>query len=296
MKQKDADGIARLVKDPNEEKMCQEFWQILIEHDNFNMAMRHMKEAYGITKDPKTWRNITQAQFYCGMYDGVEDFCEPYVRKADWDKVQEGIAARKQDTKAKRAYMFSGLMKCPVCGAVLSPTFSKSKYKGVVTEYRHYRCRHRNTKCSYRHTMTELQLECELLAKLPELIEREIASVELEAAKLKAKPKYNLAGLRERLRTLNASYMAGNKTDEEYINEGAEIKKLIAIAEEEAPVVERDLTPLKELLNADFVTIYSSLGLEEKRTFWRNIIEEIILDDNRVSDVVFKNRHARERV
>ena len=158
----------------------------------------------------------------------------------------------------------------------------------MATEYKNYRCRHKNTKCSYRRTMTELQLERELLAKLPKIVEKEIASVELEAANLRAKPKYNLAGLRERLRTLNASYMAGNKTDEEYINEGAEIKKLIAIAEEEAPVVERDLTPLRKLLNADFVTIYSTLGQEEKQHFWRNIIEEIILEDNRIYDVVFK--------
>ena len=289
-KQKDADGINRLVKDPKEEKMCQEFWNILIEHDNFNMAIRHMKDEYGVTKDPKTWRRITTMPFYCGMYDGVEDFCEPYITKADWNKVQDGIASRKQDTKPKRTYMFSGLMKCPQCGSILSPSYKNSEYKGVITVYNFYRCRHKNTKCGYKRSLTELMLERELLTKLPKLVEHEIASVELEAENLKSKPRYNLAGLRERLRTCNASYMAGNKTDEEYIEESAELKKLIAAAEQEAPTVERDLTPLKELLEGDFFTIYSALGLEEKRQFWRNIIDEIVLDDNRVSNVIFKYR------
>jgi hypothetical protein len=221
------------------------------------------------------------------MYDGVEDFCEPYVSKADWDKVQASVETRKQNTTTKRVYLFSGLMKCPACGSVISPTFSTSKYKGVVTEYKHYRCRHKNTKCSYKRTLTELKLERELLAKLSGYIHDEIASVELEAEKQKAKPKYNLAGLRERLRNLNASYMAGNKGDEEYIEESIELKKLIAIAEQEAPPVERDLEPLKKLLNDDLTSIYFTLKQEEKRRFWRNIIKEIKLNDNRVSSVVF---------
>mgnify|MGYP003294589948 CR=1 FL=1 len=69
-----------------------------------------------------------------------------------------------------------------------------------------------------------------------------------EAAR-KVKPKYNIVGLRERMRTLTESYMAGNKTDDEYVNESIEIKGLIAKAEQESPAQERDLTPLKKLLD-----------------------------------------------
>ena len=82
--------------------------------------------------------------------------------------------------------------------------------------------------------------------------------------------------------------MAGNKTDEEYIAEGAEIKKLIAIAEKEVPQSERDLTPLKELLDASYLSIYSELERLEKRRFWQGLFAEIKLDDNKIEDVIFR--------
>ena len=288
MRQKDEDGIYRLVKNPEEEQMCSEFWKVLSEHERMNIAIRHMKEKFGITKDPTTWLHIVRKTFYCGMYDGVEGFCEPYVSKAEWEKIQAVADARKNDSSPKYTYMFSGLMRCPLCGASMASSTQKKVYKTVTTEYRHYRCRYRNTKCTYKRTLTEIQAEKQLLEKLPELIQNEIVSLEHEAIQRKVKPKYNLPALREKLRTLNASYMAGNKSDEEYVKEGAEIKALIAKAEQEAPPVERDLSPLKKLLDGDFNTIYSSLTQEEKRDFWRNILQEIKIEDNKIVDVVFR--------
>ena len=85
----------------------------------------------------------------------------------------------------------------------------------------------------------------------------------MEQTKPKAKPKTNLRALKERLRRLNVTYMAGNKTDEEYLKEDAEIKALIKKAEEEIPPeVNRDLTPLKELLETDFRTLYKTFDQE----------------------------------
>ena len=147
--------------------------------------------------------------------------------------------------------------------------------------------RFKNTDCSYKRTLSEMKIEKQLLTKLPELIKKEIAAVELELTKPKPKPKYNITALKERLRRLNVTYMAGNITDDEYLAEDAEIKALIAKAENEAPPQERDLEPLKKLLETDYKMVYSGLDAENRRRFWRSIIKEIILDDNKVSSVVF---------
>ena len=96
MKQKDENGIPRLVKNPEEEEMYAEFWKVLIETERMNIAIRHMKNKFGITKDPKTWLRIVRKPFYCGMYDGVDGFCEPYVSKAEWDRIQAVGDARKK--------------------------------------------------------------------------------------------------------------------------------------------------------------------------------------------------------
>ena len=288
MRKKDADGVVRLVKDPNEEEMCNEFWKTLIKHDNMNMLTRHMYNVYGIQKSYFAWKSIAKKSIYCGMYEGVEDYCEPYISRKEWDMVQARFHARKQDTKAKRVYLFTGMMRCPVCGAILTPTYSNNTYKGVKHPYSVYRCRNKLTYCNYKRTLSELTLEKMLCEKLPGFIQETIDSLEMEMKELQLRPKYNIPGLRERMRNLNASYMAGNKTDEEYVTESIELKELISKAEQDTPFLDHDLTFLKELLNNYFLPAYSSWDMEEKRDFLRTIIEEIKLDDNQVSGVVFK--------
>ena len=90
---------------------------------------------------------------------------------------------------------------------------------------------------------------------LGRLISDEIAAVEMQSRAPKPKPRYNLPALREQLRRLEVIYLAGNKSDEEYITEQAEIKALIAKAESEAPPPPRNIIPLKNVLETDFRSI-----------------------------------------
>lgn len=287
MKQKDEDGVVRLVKDPSDRQMTEEFWSILIKYNNLNKAIRHMNDVYGVTKAHKTWTRIARNEIYCGIYKGVVDYCEPYVSVEDFLKLQSEADKRVRDTKAKRVYLFAGMMRCPDCGHVLCGTYTPKKYKGVKIDYLSYRCRFKHTTCSYKRTLSEKKIENYLLANLSQLLEGEIGRAELEKTKPKPKPKYNLQALKERLRRLNVTYMAGNKTDEEYLQEDGEIKALIAKAESEAPPPERDLEPLRETLNSDFESIYLTLEPEDKRRFWRSIIKEIQVEELNVKDVIF---------
>ena len=285
IKEKDEDGIQRLVKDPESQQMVAEFWDILVKYNNLNKAIRHMRDVYGVAKSDKQWGRISKSDFYCGVHNGIEDFCEPYVAKEDWLRVQESAASKIRDTKTQRVYIFAGMMRCPACGHVLCGTSAKNKY-GV--EYRSYRCRFKNTDCEFKRTLSELKIEKQLLKELPKFIENEITDVELERTKPKPKPKYNVPALKERLRRLNVAYMAGNIPDDEYLRDDAEIKALIAKAENEAPPPERDIEPLRNMLNTDIKETYTTLDAEEKRRFWRNIFNEIKVEDNKVASVVFR--------
>lgn len=287
MKQKDENGIQRLVKDPEEEQMTQEFWNILVKHNNLNKAIRHMQDVYGVTKSAKTWTRIARSPFYCGVWDGVDEFCEPYVSKEDWLMLQETAERRRQDTRAKNIYLFSGMMRCPICDHILCGTYKTNTRKGVKYKYLSYRCRFKWTTCTYKHSPSEKKIEKFLLKNLRDLLEKEIYEVELEKAKPKKKPKSNLPALKERLRRLNVMYMAGNISDEDYLKDDAELKALIAKAESEAPPPERNVEPLRELLNTDFEGVYKTLDQEEKRRFWRGLIKEIKFDDKQIVDVIF---------
>lgn len=287
-KEKDENGVPRLVKDPETKQIVAEFWDIIVKYNNISKAVRHMAANYGIVKSQKTWYNIVRSDFYCGMHHGVEDYCEPYITKEQWLQIQDTTRTKPRKTKTDRVYLFTGLMRCPECGNTLCGTYKTqhNKYKGK-TEYRTYRCRRATTSCPYHRYLSEKKLEQYLLDNLEGLLKGEIANAELENAKPKQKPKIDVNKLKERQRRLNIMYMAGNKTDSEYLQEDAEIKALIKKAEETTPPPDRDLTEIKKLLETDFKTIYATLDMEDKRRFWRTIIKEIKLKDNKVGEVIF---------
>jgi len=287
MKQLDENGVRRLVKDPTEEQMTQEFWDVLVKHNNLAEAIRYMHREYGVTKAQKTWTRIARSPFYCGVWDGVEDFCEPYVSMEDWLMIQETAERRRQDTRAKNIYLFSGMIRCPKCGAVLCGSYKTNTRNGKKYKYLSYRCRFKFTTCEYKHSPSEKKVEKYLLKNLRPLMEKEIYEHELEKKKPKKKPKSKLPALKEKLRRLNVMYLAGNMSDDDYLKEDAELKAQIAKAENELPPPERDITPLQELLNTKFEEIYQTFESEEKRRFWRGIIKEIKFDDKDIVDIVF---------
>ena len=278
-KLKDEDGISRLVKDESEQQMMDEFWSIMVKHKNMNRAIRHMNDVYGVTRNTKTWQRVVRNELYCGMYKGIEDYCEPYVSKKDWLEIQERTRLKYPTGASARIYMFTGMLRCPSCGNVLCGSYKTQTYKGIAKEYKTYRCRFINTTCKIRRFLSEKKIEEFLLNNLDTLIEDEIAKVELEKTKPKPKPKYNIKALKEKLRRLEVVYMAGNKSDDEYLAETNEIKAQIAKAQDEAPPPERNLEPLKELLSTDFRSIYKTFDDEEKRRFWQSIIKEIRYDN-----------------
>ena len=222
-------------------------------------------------------------EFYCGRYNGIEDYCEPYVTREQWLAVQAARPIKK--TQQNRVYLFSGMIKCPECGKTLCSTYNT--YDNGM-EYKGYRCRHTALNhCSWGHRVAELKTEKFLLDHIEQLINGEIEKVETEKRKPKPKPKSNIAALKEQLRRLNVMYMAGTKPDNEYLAEAAELKAMIAKAEADAPAAERDLEPLKQFLSHDFRSAYEQLDAENRRRVWRSIIKEIIVEKNDVKDVIF---------
>ena len=115
----------------------------------------------------------------------------------------------------------------------------------------------------------------------------EIERVEEMKAKPKPISKVNINALKERLRRLTVSYMASNIPDDEYLSDQAEIKACIAGAEKEELPEDRDLTPLKKVLETDYKQLYETFTLEEKRRFWRNLIKEIVVEETEIKQVIF---------
>jgi len=287
-KEKDENGIPRLIKNPELQDAVQDFWDILVKYESIHKAGKYVNRTYGLSRVMKLWWDVAHNEIYTGTYKGIDGFCEPYVSKEDWKRIQDRKVKKAQ---ASRIYLFTGLMRCPECSSRLSSTYTVAKLAdGSKKEYYQYRC-HKNEAglCNSNINVTERNAEKWLLKNIDTLVKDEIARVEIERTKPKPKPKVNISALKEQLRRLEVVYMAGNKPDDEYLAEQNEIKAQIekAEAEQQNPVADKDLSPLKELLETDFRSIYNSLDAEDKRRFWRSIIKEIKVKGNRVVSVDF---------
>lgn len=283
-KEPDEKGITRLVKDPDTQQPVQEFWDILLKSNNLNKAIRHMVNEYGIHKDWKSWKRMTQSDFYCGIHRGVQDYCPAYVTPEDFLKFQEREVVKGTPTGVP--YYFRGLMRCEECGNKLCGDCDR-RYGRINKSYR---CAFRGRGCGNHKAVTELKTEKQLLERLDEFMRDMIAEVEIEAANPKNKTgaEKMVKRLKEQLRRLNVMYMAGNKSDDEYFKEDAEIKLALAKAEKELEISKpRNVDHLKKLLETDFRTTYSTLTPEEKQEFWQDLIKEIKLDGKLVTKVIF---------
>lgn len=283
-KEQDANGVMRLVKDPETQQACQEFWDILIKSNNLNKAIRHMAHEYGITKDWKSWSRMTQSDFYCGIHRGVQDYCPAYVTPEEFLKFQERETVK--GTPTGIPYFFRGMMRCTQCGHKLCGN-SDRRYGRVNKSYR---CAIRGRGCDNHGAVSELKIEKQLMERLDEFMRDTIAEVEIEAnnPKNKTDAERRIKNLKEQLRRLNVMYMAGNKSDEEYFKEDAEIKLAISKAEKELEISRpRNVEHLKDMLESDYQTLYKTFTPEEKQEFWQDLIKEIKLDGKLVSKVLF---------
>ena len=282
IRQKDEHGVYRLVKDPETEEMMTEFWEELLKHQQINKAGKYINNKYGIQRVGKLWADTARNELYSGQYRGVKDFCEPYVDRKTWEKFQKTRLIKK--TQNNRVYLFTGLIKCPSCDRLLAANYNIAHGR----EYKRYRCmRHQTSLCDYNTSISEPKLEKYLLEHVENELREAIAKAEIEKAKPKPKPKTNVNALNEKLRRLNVTYMAGNMPDNQYLQEQAEIKALIAKAEKEELPDNRDLSTLKKVLEMNINDMYVTLTPEEKRRFWRGIIKEIVVEGSQPKKIIF---------
>lgn len=276
---RDEQGKRRLVKDPETMDAVQAFWDHLQKYGMITTAGKYVNREYGLRRTDKSWRDIVPKEVYTGTFRGVEEYCEPYISREAWQKIQDSRGTSRA-TQSERVYLFSGLIRCPRCGLLMKSSYAKG-WTGAELHY--YRCRKgREHLCEQKKQVSETTAESWLLENLEELLQGEIARVKLARTKPKPKPVVNVAKLREELRRLNVAYRAGNMSDDEYLAESKDLNTRIAKAAAAAPAdpAERDLSGLQELLETDFISIYQTLDAADRRRFWQAIIKEIHIDKN----------------
>lgn len=277
------DGVKRCVKDPETEPIVQDFWDYVVKYNSVRKAGIYCNEKYNISRHYRTWMATARKELYTGIWHGVEDYCEPYISRTDWERIILGHDIIKTTQSPSRVYLFTGLIRCPGCGCALGGTYS---HNSNGKEYMGYRCtRHGIKMCENNHQVSELKTEQYLLENIKQAMQTQLIAAEVvESQKAKNVKAHDLVALNEQIRRLNIIYMAGNISDDEYTIQTNKLKSKIERAKAAENRNDRANTQaIKDFLESDFLGIYGTLSKEERRRMWRSLIAEIYTDGVKIT-------------
>jgi hypothetical protein len=209
-----------------------------------------------------------------------------------WNDVQRKL---KMNVKAsqKHVYIFSGLLRCADCGGTMGGNTRRRIRGRCRTEEHQYRCaRYYNqkpSKCTNSKTIAENTVERYLIEHIRPMVKDLILKYEIEKSEDKTiqinEQKKKIERKLERLKELYINElidMTAYKADRERLL--ADMDKLSGTTAERR---EQDVDALKQLLSADLWTLYGTFSNEEKRAFWRGIIDHIEYGHDRQFRIYF---------
>lgn len=272
----------RLIKDKENEEMSIDILDFFEEHQSKGATLGYINIKYGKRMTMNSLSNLLTDTLWYGEYKGIPDYVEPYITKERFDRIQD-ILKRNSRVPASpnRCFLFSGMIKCPICGNNLSGNWTKT---GEKYEVYSYRCNtHRVRKlCSFNKSTSERKIEKQLLNNLEQYITNEVARVEtIEEPSPKNSNAIKAEQLKAEMERLNTMFRKGRIKEEEYDAEYYKLeKKLRSIDTVELPP-KRDLDTIKGILETDYKSIYAKLTKENKKAFWRSFIREFSIDENK---------------
>lgn len=277
-------GKKSVVRDPEEEPILRDLIEHYMKYQSKNNTIAYAHAKHHINMTHAQFSRLLVNPMLYGCYRDNPNYCEAYIDKETFDKLQNIISRNiKDNTRENRTYLFSGLIKCPECGNILIGHIKHERTTRGKVHYKKYRCaKHYQGKvCPFVKAISENVMEKKLLANIEDLLN----AAKIRNAKVKEKgepktPKYDLDAIHEQIDRLNYSWQTGKiRKVEQYEKDYAELMEKLEAAEAEQGKEEvKDFARIDGILETGWRSIYRSLNDEQKRAFWRNFIQSIEID------------------
>ena len=277
-------GVRRLVKEAQWEDAVADLFEYYRKYRNYSATARHINQQYGTRFEIQAIKRIIRSPFYYGCYKDNDNFCEPYISKEDWQDLQQKRPVIRTAGNKRTEVLFSGMIRCPECNRLMR-SCQKSHRSGNV--YRYYHCEYHSTKmCGFSRVKSENLIEEMLLNRVDTFLEEREAAMSDQKSE-KNHSTNNVSKYRAELDRLNTMFLKGRISEEYYDTEYLRLNDLIA--QYEASSQSHDsVKHLQEVFVSDWKEMYKDLDKLHRKFFWRDVIRQIIVDDNmNVIDVIF---------
>lgn len=278
-------GLKNVIHDPETEHIVHDIIDYYMTYQSKKGTLLYINNKYNLRLGYTSITTVlTDTKLY-GHYRGNDNYCEPYIDKPTFNKMQALLSKNIKVQRSKRVYLFSGLLICPLCGTKLKGTHNNS-------EYLSYRCSKKalNGQCTYSKNKSETKLEAYLLDKFDSYVNEYISDVNISDASQKIDNiSDRIKQIKKEMSRLNNMYRKERMTEDEYDRDYEELEaQLNELESQLTEPEERDLSRYQELLGSGWQELYKALNKENRRAFWRKYIKEIHLDNNAdVTDIIF---------
>ena len=170
--------------EPIEAEVVKEIFELCKQGNSTRGIATIMKDnnAYlkqGKWKSDRVYKILTNS-IYIGIFEygkykrksqdilRVENYCEPIIDEVTWNATRNVLVKNKHSNYGEYIHLFSGLVKCPICGDIMSSSESFKYPNGKQKVYYHLRCKNHNCSGFGLHYNTE-KIETKLKQVLEEL-------------------------------------------------------------------------------------------------------------------------------
>ena len=278
-----ATGRKQVIKDPEYKDVVDDLIAFMFRHQSKRKAVAYLQAKHHVSLLYKTVSALLENTMLCGEYRGNPNYCEAYLSREEFDKLQKITKNNVKENTEKRDYIFSGLLKCPHCGARLAGGTQVHKVRGKDYRYKRYRCPNfrLHRRCDFNKSLSENVLEQKLLESIEQFMEEaKIKSAQVAEANSEQIKQYDIEEIYERIDRLNYSWNTGKiRTVEKYEADYEELMQMLEEAQNErsnTPV--KDFGKIEAILHDGWKSIYESLDDAYKRAFWRSFVHSIELE------------------
>ncbi|MBR5305976.1 MAG: recombinase family protein [Oscillospiraceae bacterium] len=276
-------GRKKIIKHPDYKDIVEDMLDYLFTHQSKRKAVLYLKNKHHISLCYNSLCNLVKNTMLCGEYRGNTNYCEKYLTREQFDRLQEITSRNVKSNTRKRDYIFSGLLVCPVCGRKLAGSIQTTQRAGgKVFHYKGYRCHNHglNKQCTFNKVILETTLQRKMLASIEQyLSQAKLQSFEITAG-TETVPKYDIEELHAQIDRLNYSWTTGKiRSVELYEKQYDELMAKLEEAEaEQGETAVQDFSHIEKILQAGWQDIYNALDDAHKMAFWRSFIRQIEIE------------------
>lgn len=273
-------GRKTVIKDPEYKDVVEDLLKHVFTHQSKRRAVSYLQSKHHVSLPYHSVSELLENTMLCGEYRGNPNYCEAYLTREEFDKLQAITKMNVKVNTEKRDYIFTGLIKCPHCGNRLAGGTQVHTVRGTVYRYKRYRCANfrLHHRCDFNKSLSENVLERLLLKDIEQYLEdAKVESATITDSETTQVQNANIEELHAQIDRLNYSWQTGKiRTVEKYEKDYADLMEQLEKAEaEQGKVVIKDFTKIEAILQDGWRAIYDNLDDAHKRAFWRSFIKSV---------------------